>query len=352
VSTVDVVVPCYNYARFLKGCVDSALSQRDVDVRVLIIDDASSDNSAVVGKQLASADSRVTFRRHALNQGHIKTFNEGILDWACAPYTLLMSADDALTPGSLARSTRVLEDHPEVGFVYGMSLVIRDDSEKCSLVDKIVPVYQIISGPQFLRRSCEWGNPAASPSVVVRSSVQKRLGGHRAHLPHSCDMEMWMRFATQGPVGVIEDIQAYYREHGANMNLHYCNRTLGDSRQRIEACREIYKMWCTDRPTFGAWMNAQRRRLCDDAYWHAGRALEEGDDEGMAACLAFARDYEMVSWLSAAWWRFRIKAFLGRRQWCRIAPVIRGIPRGVSQAQVDVSPVNRKFGWWPDTTVD
>jgi len=45
VSSVDVVIPCYNYARFLSRCVDSVLQQQGVDVRVLIIDDASSDDT-------------------------------------------------------------------------------------------------------------------------------------------------------------------------------------------------------------------------------------------------------------------------------------------------------------------
>ena len=48
-SSVDVVVPCYNYARYLETCVSSVLDQEGVDVRVLIIDDASSDRSAEVG---------------------------------------------------------------------------------------------------------------------------------------------------------------------------------------------------------------------------------------------------------------------------------------------------------------
>src|SRR6185312_15605269 len=43
-TSVDVVVPCYNYARFLQECVGSVLSQDGVDVRVLIIDDASIDD--------------------------------------------------------------------------------------------------------------------------------------------------------------------------------------------------------------------------------------------------------------------------------------------------------------------
>jgi glycosyltransferase involved in cell wall biosynthesis len=345
-SSVDVVVPCYNYGRYLKGCVESVLSQRDVDVRVLIIDDASSDDTPVVGEGLAANDTRVTFRRHAVNLGHIKTFNEGILDWAHAPYTLLISADDALTPGSLARSVRVLDAHPEAGMVYGIALVIKHDSEKIGNTDAAIPTYQIISGPQLLQHSCEWGIPAPSPTVVVRTSLQQRLGGYRAHLPHSCDMEMWMRFATQGPVGAIKDSQAYYREHGENMNLQYCNRTLGDSRQQIDASREVFNHWCANLPAFGAWMITQRRRLCDEAYWHAGRALEEGDNEGAAMCLAFAREYDPAAWRSPAWWKFRTKALLGRRLWNNLAPWVQRVQR--VRGRGGSHQVKRLFGWWPD----
>ena len=70
-ASVDVFVPCYNYGRFLRECVESVLSQGGVDVRVLILDDASSDDSREVGRALAAADPRVEYRRHAVNRGHI-----------------------------------------------------------------------------------------------------------------------------------------------------------------------------------------------------------------------------------------------------------------------------------------
>jgi cellulose synthase/poly-beta-1,6-N-acetylglucosamine synthase-like glycosyltransferase len=98
-SAVDLVVPCYNYARFLSRCISSILSQADVDVRVLIIDDTSSDDTPEVGLRLAAMDSRVKFRRHEQNRGHIATYNEGLLEWATAKYSMLISADDLLAPG-------------------------------------------------------------------------------------------------------------------------------------------------------------------------------------------------------------------------------------------------------------
>ena len=82
---------------------------------------ASSDDTPAVGEQLAANDSRVIFRRHAVNLGHIKTFNEGVMDWARAQYSLLLSADDALAPGALARAVKVMDSHEDVGLSYGMA---------------------------------------------------------------------------------------------------------------------------------------------------------------------------------------------------------------------------------------
>src|SRR5690606_779741 len=121
-SSVDVVVPCYNYAHFLPRCVGSILDQEGVDVRMLIIDDASPDDTPAVAQALAAQDSRVEYRRHATNLGHIATYNEGLLGWAQAKYSLLLSADDALAPGALARAAAVMDRDETIGMTYGMAL--------------------------------------------------------------------------------------------------------------------------------------------------------------------------------------------------------------------------------------
>ena len=116
---VKVIIPCYRYAHFLTGCVESVLSQHGVDLKVLILDDASPDDTPEVSRRLAARDPRVEIRRHATNMGHLATFNEG-LEWSSdAEATVLISADDLLAPGALARAVALLEDAPGVGFVYG-----------------------------------------------------------------------------------------------------------------------------------------------------------------------------------------------------------------------------------------
>src|SRR3954447_11941846 len=109
-SSVSVVIPCYRYGHFLEAAVNGVLDDQDgVDVRVLIIDDASPDDSAGVAREIASRRPQVEVRVHEVNQGNIATFNEGLLDWADGDYCTLVSADDRATPGSLARAAALLD---------------------------------------------------------------------------------------------------------------------------------------------------------------------------------------------------------------------------------------------------
>src|SRR5262249_14381598 len=86
-SSVSVVIPCYNYGHFLQDAVTSVLDEQEgVDVRVLIIDDASHDDSAAVAAKIAANDSRVEVAVHAANKGNIATYNEGLLEWADGDY--------------------------------------------------------------------------------------------------------------------------------------------------------------------------------------------------------------------------------------------------------------------------
>ena len=217
-ATVDVFVPCYNYGRFLRECVESILTQEGVAVRVLILDDCSTDESSDVGLALAAADPRVEYRRHDVNRGHIATYNEGI-DWAAGDYTMLLSADDMLTQGAFLRAVRVMEAHPEVGFVYGRHIRFINRRDIIVEPGQYTPRIEIRTGPRWLERICELGfNPIACPEVLARTALQKEVGGYTVELPHTGDMEMWMRYAARTSVGFIDCIQAYYRVHGGNMS--------------------------------------------------------------------------------------------------------------------------------------
>lgn len=238
---VDVIVPCYQYGALLPECVDSVLSQQGVDVRVLVIDDASPDGSADVARELAAGDPRVEVRIHAGNRGHLATYNEG-LEWAEADYTVLLSADDLLTPGALRRATQLMDNHPQVGFTYGHSVQFSPDAPRPEVRisghrAKVWP------GEGWIARRCRSGtNVISSPEVVVRTRVQRQAGGYRADLPYSGDLEMWLRLAARGDVGVVLGAdQALYRVHGSSMTKTTFGSALADLQQRHAAFETFFR---------------------------------------------------------------------------------------------------------------
>jgi glycosyltransferase involved in cell wall biosynthesis len=231
---VSVVIPCYNYGHYLPECVRGVLDQEGVEVDVLVVDDASPDGSVAIARELASADPRVRVLAHDTNRGHIATYNEG-LSAVDGEYVVLLSADDLLTPGSLARSTALMQAHPEVGMVYGFSPGFRGD--RMPPLRTKVTSWTVWAGPEWLDQVCRRGrNPVNTPDVVMRTSMMRELVGYDARLPHAADFMLWLRAATRGSIGRVNGVdQALYRIHGANMHLERYAGVLTDilERQRL-----------------------------------------------------------------------------------------------------------------------
>jgi glycosyltransferase involved in cell wall biosynthesis len=289
-SLVSVIIPCYKYAHFLGDCVQSALNQQGVDVRVLILDDASPDNTPEVAAQLMAQDARVAYRRHASNQGHIATYNEG-LQWACGDYTVLISADDLLIPGSLRRAAQLMDAHPEVGFTYGNALKFQTDQPlPMPRSESEATGWQIQTGMEWLEARCRDGdNCIFSPEVVTRTKLQHQVGGYRPELPHTGDLEMWMRFAARSQVGILDADQAWYRIHPRNMHKQYSLRMT--SLQTRKATFDLFfQMEGKNLPERQCLQNLANRSLACDALWMACLAFDNRDSAcvSVAELMAFA----------------------------------------------------------------
>jgi glycosyltransferase involved in cell wall biosynthesis len=291
-SSVSVVIPCYNYGHFLRDAVSSALTGQDgVDIRVLVIDDASTDDSVEVAKQLAVEDSRVEVTVHPVNRRNIATYNEGLLEWADGDYTVLLSADDRLTPGSLRRAADLLDANPDVGFAYGHPLHFQE-GKPLPQARTEPRGWSIWSGPWWIERrfrssvSC-----ITSPEVMVRTSLQKKVGGYDPRLPHTADIEMWMRLAAHADVGYVRGAdQAYYRVHGQNMTV---GRTKIVDLQQRKLAYEVFLENCGDGLKDAARLSAiVHRKLSWEALLRACRAYDRGRTEEVPVdeLVAFALD--------------------------------------------------------------
>jgi len=214
---MSVVIPCYNYGRFLPECVCSILNdQPGIDVEIIIVDDKSTDDSLSIARLIERRHPQVQVIANQANLGHIATYNRG-LDAATSPYVLLISADDLVTPRALTRAAELMEAEPTVGLVYGRAIQFCGTPPS----PRVMPGPWIVwRGADWLRHRCLSGyNVIASPEVVMRTSVLRTIGGYRDDLPLTGDFEMWMRASTVSDIAYLTGAdQALRRNHSGNMN--------------------------------------------------------------------------------------------------------------------------------------
>ncbi len=110
-SSIDIVIPNYNYGRFLEGCVQSVLARTYRKCVILIIDNASTDDSVVDRPVPRYGESPHRDELHPINLGGHASFNEGI-DWARADYFAIVCAGRYAVARALARAIEALDDNP------------------------------------------------------------------------------------------------------------------------------------------------------------------------------------------------------------------------------------------------
>jgi len=237
---MEVVVPCYNYGEFLPGCVRSILDQPGLDLAVTIVDDASPDGSGEIADALAADDPRVSVLHNDPNLGMVATFNRGISQ-VDSDYMLLISADDLVAPGALTRAAALMESHPKVGLVYGHAQKFADEPRLHGAYPFVS--WSVWSGREWILTQLgrAWSN-ISSPEAVVRTDVQHEVGLYDAGLPHTLDVEMWLRIADVSDVGHINGIdQAYYRRQPQSYSTRF--NSYRDIEERWRAYDQFLTGW-------------------------------------------------------------------------------------------------------------
>lgn len=272
--SVSVVIPNYNYAHYLREAVESALSQADVNVEVVIVDNASTDGSAEIAALLSEADSRVRSVLRETNQGQVANFNEA-LSYARGDYVVLLCADDLLAPGSLARGTALLDARPDVAFVYGHAPHF---SGRVPEARVNVRSWSVWSGAEWLSRICRHGHSViASPEVIMRRSVVENLE-YEPIAGGLDDFKLWLDATRYGAVGRINGAdQGFYRVHNTNQHLSeddFLTRLQG----RARAFESFFAGGCADRSAEGerAIDEIWRRTLAKQALDGACRSYDGG----------------------------------------------------------------------------
>ncbi|MGN1210502.1 MAG: glycosyltransferase family 2 protein, partial [Candidatus Cryptobacteroides sp.] len=124
---VSVIVPVYNTAGTLAGCIDSILAQSYTDFELIIIDDGSTDGSGLIADTYPSKDSRVKVW-HQDNAGISAARNEG-LSHASGDWVAFCDSDDTVRPDWLAAMMRHSHKAPMIICGYYMYRMDRPDQE-------------------------------------------------------------------------------------------------------------------------------------------------------------------------------------------------------------------------------
>jgi glycosyltransferase involved in cell wall biosynthesis len=288
---VTVVVPAYNYARYLPDAARSVLGQRDVDVRLIIADDASTDDTPIVTEALAAADRRLTVLRNPGNRGHVPTVNAA-LNLVETEYVVKLDADDLLAPGALARATALMETFSDVGFVYGRPRHFEGPVPE--VPDSSARSWTIWPGVEWIDARCRSGaNVISQPEVVMRTALACQVGWFCEDLPHASDMGLWLKLAAVGHVGRINrPAQGLYRVHDASMQRTVHAGVMMDLRGRRGAFDLALTRYAEKLPDADTWLRIARRSLAVTALDYACRAYDRGrtGEKPVDDLVAFALD--------------------------------------------------------------
>lgn len=291
---VDVVVPCYQYGRFLRDCVTSVLTQAHPDIRILIIDNASTDNSVEVAQHLVAEDRRVELVARRRNLGLHASFNEGI-DWASSKYFMVLCADDFVVPGGFASTVSIMEEHPDISFAFGRPAYLRPQNPMPVLdSDPRNMPWRIVAGGDLLERFCREGvNHVPGSGVLVRTVAQKLAGYYRPELPHTTDFEMWMRLARLGPAARTEAQLAVLRLHslarkGHACRVYTCERPPAQPWLDEAAFESFFAHEGASLPEAARLHRLAKRGLAERAYWAALAHLCRGQPGASKDLFKFA----------------------------------------------------------------
>ncbi|WP_099868155.1 glycosyltransferase family 2 protein [Pararhizobium haloflavum] len=275
-ASIDIAIPCYGHGNYLRDCVMSATAEDVGPLRILIIDNASPDDSLEKARQLAASDSRIALSAHAHNLGPHASFNEGVA-WAEADYFMILCADDLLTPGSLRALAGTLDADPNASFAYGTDVHWIEGQATPQMATQENARFIRVSGTRFIEERCR--NPEhyiAAGMVLVRTAAQKRAGLYRDVLPHTDDFEMLLRLAMLGDVRRTDSPLGIKRMHGANRTLTFTQDPARDLKEREAALASFFANEGAALANASRLRRIGRRSIAQRAYWCGLKSLAHG----------------------------------------------------------------------------
>lgn len=202
---VSIVLPAYNGARYLHESVESILAQTYGTWQLVLVDDASTDETPSIVAEYAARDERIESLRHETNQGLCAGLNDGFAA-ARGDYLTWTSDDNRYRPDALERMVAFLEGRSDVDVVYTDYSVIDADGRETSrerVRDTSWFVYMNVINGCFL----------------YRRRVHDELRGYDETIGVAEDFDFWLRASTRFRIEPLHENLYEYRFHPNSLTI-------------------------------------------------------------------------------------------------------------------------------------
>jgi glycosyltransferase involved in cell wall biosynthesis len=209
---VSVICLCYNHARFVEEAVRSVLDQHYENIEIVIVDDASSDNSRSVIDAMAVQYPQIRFIPLEKNIGNCRAFNEG-LRVSHGEFVIDFATDDVMMPGRIQKQIDLFASLPEeYGVVFTNAIYIDENGKTLrNHYDHLFTKGLLRSVPQGDVYSHLLSTYfVSSPTMLVKRKVFDVLGGYDGSLSYE-DFDFWIRSSRYFKYGYLDDVTTKVR---------------------------------------------------------------------------------------------------------------------------------------------
>ena len=215
---VTIIVPAYNAAETIRETLDSLLAQRNAEFEIIVSDNHSTDNTANIVKSYS--DPRISLITCPVpapdpNQDILSislsscAHVNSLLDCGKSELVCFFHADDVYKPDIVSKEAAFLSKYPQASAVFTLGGIINENSEPCygppRPLPKPVRHLELFDFPTLFESTLLYGGFIMCPTIMVRRSVYKKIGGVRAEFEQASDYDQWFRLAQEGPIGIIQE---------------------------------------------------------------------------------------------------------------------------------------------------
>ncbi len=228
---VSIIITSYNHAKWLKQCVDSALSQTFQDREVILIDDNSTDETPMI---LNEYKNKIEIIRNNPNMGTYPSLNKAI-KIAQGEYIAILNSDDYWHPNKIEKQITLMQEDPNMTFCHTFGEFVDDVGNGIQGEPMGFPFPQTPTGDCF--HIFVANNTAIASSVLARTKSINQVGGFDESFKNLGDWDMWLKLSEMGNVGFLPDKLTFYRVHGSN-TIHQIETTRSENLKIRQKQRE------------------------------------------------------------------------------------------------------------------